>query len=128
MTVKTITHAILGKLMPVQGPYATYLSPDDDFDLALYIDGDYWMAKLELDYHSMVSGRLETVEKEFALDKDWLEKFGRGYFVNKFEELFDTVANEQLVFIPLMKRVEVRESIMHLMQECFDKIDAGVPV
>jgi len=123
--MKVIKHALLGTLQPVQGPIATYMSPEDDFDLAFYTDGPVWLAKLELDYYSRVTYALETVEKEFALDKEWLEKFGRGGFIAKFEELFDTVAASQLTFIPMTKIVEVRNSIMTLMEEAFAKIDAG---
>lgn len=123
--MKVIKHAILGTLQPVQGPIATFLSPEDDFDLAFYTDGPVWLARLELDYYSNVTYALETIEKEFALDKEWLEKYGRGGFVAKFEELFDTVAKSQLTFIPHTKIVEIRNSILTLMEEAFVKIDNG---
>lgn len=124
--VKTIKHAILGNLQPVQGPFATFFAKEDDsYDLGLYIDGPVWLVKLELDYHSQFSGNLETIEKEFALDANYLEAFGRGRFVNKFEELYDKVALEQLAFIDIAKRGEIRNAILTLMEEAYARLDRG---
>lgn len=125
MTVQTIKHAILGELMPVQGPFATYFSINDDFDLGLYIDGPVWLVKLELDYLSSFTGNLETVEKEFALDVKYLDAFGRGRFTAKFEELYDTVAATQLEFIDIKVRGQIRNAIMDLMAEAYLKLDRG---
>lgn len=125
MTVKTIKHAILGDLMPVQGPFATYFSPNDDFDLGLYIDGPVWLVKLEVDYHSTFTQNIETIEKEFALDVRYLEALGRGGFTNKFEELYDKVAADQMQFIGIDIRAGIRNAIMDLMQEAYDRIDRG---
>lgn len=123
--MKTITHPLLGTLQPVQGPIATAIGPEDDWDLGFYTDGPVWLARLELDYFSKVTYAPETVEKEFALDKKWLEKYGRGGFIARFEELYDKVAKDQLSFIPHVKIVEIRRAIMDLMQEAFAKIDRG---
>jgi hypothetical protein len=125
MTVKTIKHAMLGELMPVQGPFATYFSPNDDFDLGLYIDGPVWLVKLELDYLSRLTGALETIEKEFALDAKYLDAYGRARFTAKYEELYDTVANTQLEYISLDVRKQIRNAIMDLMAEAYLRLDRG---
>lgn len=126
MSITTTHHAILGNLTPVQGPFATYFHEKrDDFDLSLYTEGVAWVIKIEIDYQSRFTGNLETVEKELALDKKYLEKMGRGGFINKFEELYDTVARDQLTFIDLTTIVEVREGIMHLLNEAYGLIDQG---
>jgi hypothetical protein len=124
MAVKEITHPLMGRLIPVQGPYATYMSDNDDFDLSLYIDGPAWMVKLDLDYHSYVSGQLETVEKEFVLDANYLEKYGRGWFVNRMEELFDGIAAKQLTYIDITTVIDIREHISTLMEEAFQRLDS----
>ena len=126
MSFKTTHHAILGNLTPVQGPFATYFHEKrDDFDLALYTEGEAWVIKIEIDYDSIFTQQVETVEKELALDKKYLEKYGRGGFINKYEELYDKVAGEQLSFLPITTIIEVREGIMHLLQEAYNLIDQG---
>lgn len=126
MAYQKITHAILGTLNPVQGPFATYFHEKrDDFDLSLYTEGAAWLIKIEIDYDSIFTHKVETVEKELALDKKYLEKYGRGGFVNKFEELFDGVAKDQLSFLPITTIIEVREGIMHLLTEAYSLIDQG---
>jgi hypothetical protein len=121
--MKEITHPTLGRLMPVQGPIATSIGEEDDWDLALYVDGPAWMAKLELDYYSNITFAQETIEKEFLLDKAWMDQYGRGFFIAKFEELYDKVSAAQLSFIPIVKRIEIRNGIMDLMNEAFERLD-----
>jgi hypothetical protein len=124
--MKEITHPLLGKLVPAQAPIATQFGEEDDWDLALYVDGPAWLVKLELDYKSYVTYRTETIEKEFALDVEHME-YGRGYFVSKFEELYDKVAQAQLApFIPHHKIVEIRRAIMGLIDEAFMRLDSGL--
>lgn len=109
--------------MPVQGPYATFLSDNDDFDLGLYTDGPMWLVKLELDYDSSITGNLETVEKEFGVDARYIEKYSRGYIVNRMEMLFDETCAKQLPFINIVKLVEIRNAIANLMEEAFERMD-----
>lgn len=126
MAYQTIKHALLGNLVPTQGPFATYFHADrDDFDLSLYTEGPLWLIKIEADYWSSITGELETVEKELALDKRILEARGRGAFINRFEELYDGVAKDQLTFLPHDMIVLMRNAIMHLLQEAYARIDSG---
>ena len=116
--------------MQAQGPFATYLSENDDYDLALYVDADspVWLVRVEIDYFSAITDKLETAEKEFAVDAKYLEAYGRGKLINKMEELYDKTVTEQLPFIPTWYLGEIRLKIMDLMQEAFDRIDReGMP-
>lgn len=125
--VKIINDSVLGKLVPAQGPVAHYLSDEDDFDLALYVDGPVLMMKLELDWPSYLNpGSLIMVEKEFVVGGNFLEAFGRGALVNKFEEIYDTVAATQMSFVNMTKIIQVRNCILTLLEEYFEKVDAGV--
>lgn len=126
MEMKELHHPLLGKLMPAQGPIATQFGEEDDWDLALYVDGPAWLVRLELDYKSKVTYRMETMEKEFALDVQHLENHGRAYFTAKFEELYDKVAMAQMSFIPHYKIVEIRRAIMGLVDEAFMRLDTGL--
>lgn len=125
MTAKAVKHAILGTLMPVQGPFATYMSEKDDYDLGLYIDGPVWLVKLDLDYLSYLTGNLETVEKEFALDVKYMEAFGRGSFTNRFEALFDAIVRDQLSYINFETLIDIRNNIATLMEEAYARLDRG---
>jgi len=127
MTVQTLTHPVLGTLIESQGPFATYFSENDDYDLSLFIDEEtgIWLVKLEVDWFPTFSDRIQTAEKDFALDGKYLQAYGRGAFTNRMEELYDKVAHEQLDFLPIWYRGEIRNHIMDLMQEAFDRIDAG---
>lgn len=130
MSIRELTHPVLGTLIESQGPFATYLSENDDYDLALYIDATtgIWLVKLEVDWMASFSDRMQTAERDFALDGKYLTAFGRGAFINKMEELYDGVANTQLEFLPIWYRGEIRNHIMDLMQEAFARIDAeGMP-
>lgn len=126
MSFKTTHHAILGNLTPAQGPFATYFHEDrDDFDLALYTEGVAWVIKIEIDYISSITRELETVEKELAVDVNYLKNYGRGYFTNKFEEVYDKIAATQLMFLDHTTIVSVRNGIMKLMDEAYARMDAG---
>lgn len=125
--MQTIQRSLMGELVPVSGPFATYFDENDGYDLALYIseDSPVWLVKVEIDYFSSVTDTLETVEKEFAVDAKYLEVHGRGKLINKMEELYDKVVLEQLPFVPTWYLGEIRNKIMDLMQEAFDRLDAG---
>jgi hypothetical protein len=71
------------------------------------------------------TGKLETLEKEFALDAKYLEAFGRDRFISKFEELYDKVSLEQMSFIAIDKRSEIRNAFMALLTEAYTKLDRG---
>lgn len=125
--VKTITHPILGTLVPAQAPLATYLSDEDDFDLSLYVEGDNMVIKMELDWPSRFNpGTLIEVTKELAVVGNFLALRGRGATVNEFERVFDKVAVDQLEFVGLAKKVEIRNSISKLMEEYFERLNAGI--
>lgn len=125
--VKTLYHPLLGNLVPAQAPLATYLSDDDDFDLALYVDNGTMLVKLELDWPSRsIPGLLMEIEKELVIAGNYLAVYGRGATVNEFERVFDVVASTQLEFVSIAKRVEMRNAISKLLEEYFEKLDAGV--
>lgn len=125
--VKTLFHPVLGNLIPAQAPLATFLSDQDDFDLALYVEGDNMVVKMELDWPSRFNpGTLIEIQKEFAVVGNFLALRGRGAMVNEFERIFDTVAAEQLEFVGIEKRIEIRGAISKLMEEYFGRLDQGV--
>lgn len=124
--VKVINDSVLGKLVPAQGPVAQYLSDEDDYDLALYVDGPALMMKLELDWPSRFNaGSMIEVVKEFVVGGGYLEAYGRGALVNKFEEVYDSVANTQMEFVDIGKRIQIRNNILTVLEEYFVKLDAG---
>lgn len=120
-----LTDPLLGKIVAAQAPLATYMSIDDDFDLALYPDGEALLIRLELDHTSRVTGSMMEIIKDFAVGNKYLEAYGRAAFVSKFEEVFDVVAKDQMSFIPFTKVVEIRQNILTLLEEYFAKLDAG---